>query len=152
MCDGYLKQPDSILHPNQNTTHLHTSGHTTHKAITDVCNTVCPTQTIIPIHTINFAKLDDLGLTYQIEHLSDGQVYKVKQGAVFINIINTQLSLGFFVYGRLTNWGCLTIGYHNISCIGFSLKVSYTNSAPQIGTNKVKMHRAISKALDIRAF
>lgn len=82
MWDGYLKQPNnrfkSLMDGFQNVIHLHTSGHATLQAITDVFNVVRPSQAIIPIHSTNSAMLNNLNLPYHIEYLDDAQVYEVK--------------------------------------------------------------------------
>jgi len=81
MWDGYLKQADNkmnlLMSGFQNTVHLHTSGHATHKAIKDVCDAVYPKQAIIPIHSYNPAGLEELGLSFPIQYLHDGEVYKL---------------------------------------------------------------------------
>jgi len=81
MWEGYLSQPNSKLLPLmdgfQNVIHLHTSGHATHQAIADVCNAVCPTQAIIPIHSTNSVGLETLGMAYPIRYLNDGEEYSV---------------------------------------------------------------------------
>lgn len=82
MWKGYLEQPNSklksLMEGFQNVVHLHTSGHADLEAILDVCKTVTPSQAIIPIHSVNPKRLDDLNLPYHIEYLEDAQVYEVK--------------------------------------------------------------------------
>lgn len=79
MWGGYLNQPNNMLKAMmegfENTVTLHTSGHATHKAIRDVCNAVCPTQAIIPIHSSNPAGLESLGLSHPIRYLKDREVF-----------------------------------------------------------------------------
>lgn len=79
MWGGYLNQPNNMLKAMmegfENTVTLHTSGHATHKAIRDVCNAVCPTQAIIPIHSSNPAGLEHLGLSHPIRYLKDREVF-----------------------------------------------------------------------------
>ena len=81
MWEGYLHQPNNILASMmegfEHIVTLHTSGHATHTAIRDVCNAVCPTQAIIPIHSSNPAGLEALGLSHPIRYLKDGEVYSL---------------------------------------------------------------------------
>jgi hypothetical protein len=80
--NGYLKQPNnrfkSLMEGFQNVIHIHTSGRATLQAIKKVCDTVTPSQAIIPIHSTNSVKLESFNLPYHIEYLKDAQVYEVK--------------------------------------------------------------------------
>lgn len=75
MWEGYLKQPknafEQMFKGFKNVKHLHTSGHATKQIIMDVCKTVNPKQAIIPIHIDKSELFNDLGLSYNVEHLRD---------------------------------------------------------------------------------
>lgn len=81
MWDGYLNQPNNMLkvmmEEFENTLTLHTSGHATRKTIREVCNAVCPTQAVIPMHSSNPAGFETLGIIHSIRYLNDGEVYYV---------------------------------------------------------------------------
>jgi len=58
--------------------YLHTSGHATAEAITQICDIVKP-GVIIPIHGENSHDYDKLNLPYTIKHLENKEIYVVKE-------------------------------------------------------------------------
>lgn len=79
--DGYFKQAgnsfEKLMNGFNHTIHLHTSGHADIQTIIEVCKAVTPIKAIIPIHTTNSKRLSEIGLSYRIEYLDDGQAYDV---------------------------------------------------------------------------
>ena len=79
MWKGYLERAgtplNQLLDRFQNVRYLHTSGHASIKAISDVCNIVRPQKAIIPIHSDNPLLIGKLDLPYTIECLNDGDAY-----------------------------------------------------------------------------
>lgn len=79
MWDGYLAQPGSkmkeLMDGFQHTVHLHTSGHATRQAIMDVCSTVAPKDAVIPVHSEAPGLIGNLGLTYPVKYINDGEVF-----------------------------------------------------------------------------